>query len=153
MTTKTTHQTTNRDITHQKRSEFSHHSSSFRVYYEDTDAGGIMYHARYIAWCERGRSEYLRALGMECSRLAEDHGFLFVIRHLSADYLKPARLDEVLQVETWLEEMKNSSFILGQLIKRGDEILFSMKATLVCVSKEAKPIRIPQMVRERLLEK
>ena len=128
------------------------HTCEYRVYYEDTDAGGIMYHAQYISWCERARAEYLRDIGLQSSTIYEDTGVLFVVRHLNADYFKPARLDQLLRVESTLKEMKNSSFILNQSIFCQDSMLFSMTVTLVCVDGNARPVRIPEMVREKLQE-
>ncbi len=129
------------------------HSCEYRVYYEDTDAGGIMYHAKYISWCERARSEYLRDVGLQSSLIHQDLGVIFVVRHLEADYLKPARLDELLRVETSLKEMKNSSFLLNQSIFCQDYMLFSMTVTIVCVgAQSARPVRIPDMVRDKLQE-
>ncbi len=128
------------------------HSCEYRVYYEDTDAGGIMYHAKYINWCERARSEYLRAVDLHSSELHANHGILFVVRHLEADYFKPARLDELLRVDTVLKEMKNSSFLLNQSIFCQDYMLFSMTVTIVCIDANARPVRIPEIVRTKLKE-
>ena len=128
------------------------HTCEYRVYYEDTDAGGIMYHANYINWCERGRSEYLRDIGLQSSTIFEDTGVLFVVRHLEADYLKPAKLDQLLRVETGLKEMKNSSFILNQSIFCQDSVLFSMTVTIVCIDGNARPVRIPDTVRTKIQE-
>ena len=128
------------------------HTCEYRVYYEDTDAGGIMYHAKYINWCERARSEYLRDLGLESSTIQQNQGVMFVVRHLSADYFKPAKLDELLRVETSLKEMKNSSFLLIQSIFCHDFMLFSMTVTIVCVGENTKPVRIPDIIRTKLQE-
>lgn len=128
------------------------HTHEYRVYYEDTDAGGIMYHGRYINWCERARAEYLRDIGLQSSTIFEDTGVLFVVRHLEADYLKPAKLDQLLRVETGLKEMKNSSFILNQSIFCQDSVLFSMTVTIVCIDGNARPVRIPDMVRTKIQE-
>ena len=128
------------------------HSHEYRVYYEDTDAGGIMYHAQYISWCERGRAEYLREVGLNSSGIVANDGVMFVVRHLNADYFKPARLDDLLRVETSIKEMKNSSFIMNQSIFCQDSMLFSMTVTLVCVDGNARPVRVPEIVREKLQE-
>lgn len=129
------------------------HSCEYRVYYEDTDAGGIMYHGQYINWCERGRSEYLRDIGLQSSVIHQETGCLFVVRHLAADYFKPAKLDQMLRVETTLKELKNSSFILNQSIFCQDFMLFSMTVTIVCVDeKTGRPVRVPAMVRDKLQE-
>lgn len=128
------------------------HTYEYRVYYEDTDAGGIMYHAQYINWCERGRSEFLRDIGLQSSTIFEDTGVIFVVRHLEADYFKPAKLDQLLRVESGLKELKNSSFILNQSIFCQDSVLFSMTVTIVCIDGSGRPVRIPDMVREKLQE-
>ncbi len=125
------------------------HNIDFRVYYEDTDAGGIMYHASFIRFCERGRTEFLRDLELSCSFLDEEHGILFVIRHLEADYFKSAKLDDLLTVETGIKELKNSSFIMEQSIFCQDSVLFSMTVTVVCVDKAGKPVRVPEMIRDK----
>lgn len=124
----------------------------YRVYYEDTDAGGIMYHGRYVNWCERARAEFLRDIGLQSSTIFEDTGVLFVVRHLEADYFKPAKLDQLLRVESGLKELKNSSFILNQSIFCQDSMLFSMTVTIVCIDGNGRPVRIPDMVREKLQE-
>lgn len=124
------------------------HECQFRVYYEDTDAGGIMYHAQYIAWCERARIEFMDALGLSCTGLTED-GILMVVRHLEADYFKPAKLEQFLRVETSIKELKNSSFIMNQSIFCQDSMLFSMTVTLVCVDVKGRPIRVPDSIRTK----
>ena len=128
------------------------HTCEYRVYYEDTDAGGIMYHAQYISWCERARAEWLRDIGLQSSTIQDVTGVQFVVRHINADYFKPAKLDQLLRVESSLKEMKNSSFILNQSIFCQDYMLFSMTVTLVCVDGNARPVRIPEMVREKIQE-
>ena len=128
------------------------HTCEYRVYYEDTDAGGIMYHGRYINWCERARAEYLRDIGLQSSTIFEVTGVIFVVRHLEADYLKPAKLDQLLRVETSLKELKNSSFILNQSIFCQDSVLFYMTVTIVCIDGNGRAVRIPDMVRHKLQE-
>jgi acyl-CoA thioester hydrolase len=126
------------------------HTHQYRVYYEDTDAGGIMYHARYIAWCERGRAEYLREVGLSSSGIVAEDGVLFVVRHLDAHYHKPAKLDDLLRVETGIKELKNSSFIMNQSIFCQDSMLFSMTVTIVCVDGKGRAVRIPDRLRKIL---
>ncbi len=125
------------------------HKSSFRVYYEDTDAGGIMYHSNYINFCERGRSDLLRDLGVPASEVTEKLRVGFVVRHLEADYLAVARLDDLLSVETSLKIIKNSSFVMNQSIKCQNNAIFSMNVTVVCVDESGKPVRIPEMLRDK----
>lgn len=128
------------------------HRCDFRVYYEDTDAGGVMYHASYIRFCERGRTEFLRHIGLSCATLDQDYQIIFVIRHIEADYLKPARLEDLLTVQTSIKELKNSSFIMEQSIFCQDSMLFSMTVTVVCVDRNGvRPVRLPEHIREEFL--
>ena len=90
------------------------HRCAFRVYYEDTDAGGVMYHAQYLAFAERGRSEALREAGVPATALLERHGIAFVVRRLQAEYLRPLRLDALVTVETALRERRAASLRLRQ---------------------------------------
>lgn len=125
------------------------HTCQFRVYYEDTDAGGIMYHASFIRFCERGRTEFLRHLDLSCSELDERDGILFVIRHINADYFKSARLDDLLTVKSHIISLKNTSFVMRQTIFCQDSVLFSMAVTVVCIDKKGKPVRLPDKIRAR----
>jgi acyl-CoA thioester hydrolase len=124
------------------------HSLEARVYYEDTDAGGVMFYANHLKFAERGRTEYLRKLGFLNSALMSEQGVLFVVRRVEADYLKPARLDDLLTVQTALQTVKNTSFVMKQDIMRGDEHLCSMTVLLVCVSKDGKPVGIPAALKD-----
>ena len=130
------------------------HKSEFRVYYEDTDAGGIMYHGNYISFCERARSDMLRDFGSPASEITKELGVAFVVRHLDAEYLAMAHLDDLLTVETTLKTIKNSSFIMKQSIKCQNIAVFSMDVTLVCVDMAGgdvmgKPVRTPQKLRDK----
>lgn len=122
------------------------HVLPVRVYYEDTDAGGVVYHANFLKFAERGRTELLRSLGFTNTSLVEKEGFLFVVRHIEADYRKPGRLEEDLEVVSVVEEIKNASFVMRQTVSRGSDILCVMKVALVCVEMnktDIKPVRIP----------
>lgn len=124
------------------------HSIDFRVFYEDTDAGGIVYHANHLKFGERGRTEFLRKLGFSNSGVASENGLLFVVRRIEADYLRPARLDDLLTVKTALQTVKNTSFVMKQDIMRGEEHLFSMSVLLVCVGRDGKPVGIPAAIKD-----
>ena len=124
------------------------HTCEYRVYYEDTDAGGIMYHGRYINWCERARGEYIRDLGLDFSEIAEVDKIMFVVRHMDAHYHKPAKLDQMLRIESHLKEMKNSSFIMNQSIFCQDSMLFSMTVTIVGVDAAGRAVRVPERLRD-----
>ncbi len=117
-----------------------------RVYYEDTDAGGIVYHANYLGFCERGRTELLRSLGFENKSLMERDGMLFVVRHIAADYLAPATLDDSLEIHTFIKELGRTRIVMGQSVVRGGKALFEMDVTLVCINREGRPIRPPDHV-------
>ncbi len=125
------------------------HKADFRVYYEDTDAVGIMYHANYICFCERGRSDMLRDMGLPASEIFEKVGIGFVIRHIDCEYLKMVKLDDLLTVETAVLAMKNTSFIMRQTIYCQNSPVFKMDVTVVCVDIEGKPSRAPQDLRNK----
>jgi len=122
------------------------HSMKVRVYYEDTDFSGIVYHANYLRFMERGRSNHLRLLGADQPALfteanSETPGFAFVVRSMQIDYLKPAVMDDVLDVLTWPLEVKGASITLAQQIRRGDELLVEAAVRVAFVSSgRARPI-------------
>lgn len=125
------------------RSNSAHHFP-IRIYYEDTDAGGIVYNANYLKFGERARTEMLREMGFENSALKNSKGILIVVRHIEADFFKPARLDDVLEVKTEVKSVKNTSLVMKQSIFCQKDLLFSMDVTLVCVDAEGfKPVRFP----------
>jgi acyl-CoA thioester hydrolase len=128
------------------------HDVAYRVYYEDTDAGGIVYHANYLQFCERARTEMMRALGYENRKLHEDTGILIIVRALSASYSKPAYLDDLLNVVSTVRTMKNSSFVMQQDILRDNRLIFSMEITLVCIDPEGKPVKLPDTLRKALIQ-
>ena len=114
-----------------------------RVYYEDTDAGGVVYYANYLKFCERARTDWLRAIGLEQGRLAADQNIIFVVRSVKADYLQPAVLDDLLDVVSTLGKLGHASLVFDQKIQRGGQILFETLITIACidrVSKRATPI-------------
>ena len=121
------------------------HSTSIRVYYEDTDSGGVVYYANYLKFAERGRTELLRSAGFENKSLLESKGFAFAVRHIEADYFKPAVLDDLLEVKTTVLEIKNASIVMKQTISCHDAVLFVLNVVLACVDlNEFKPVRIPE---------
>ena len=129
------------------------HKTHYRVYYEDTDAGGIMYHGNFINFCERARSDMLRDVGYPASEVATKLQTGFVVRHLEAEYLAMCRLDDLLIVETTLKQIKNTSFTMRQVVsKSGDKsqnsVTFFMDVTLVCVDMKGRPTRIPDVLRQ-----
>jgi len=122
-----------------------------RVYYEDTDAAGVVYYANYLKFCERGRTEWLRAIGFDNSTMLAERGLVFVVRALKADYLASAGLDDVLQVVSTLDKLGGASLIFGQRVMRGEELLFDAQITIACIdirAKRASPI--PADVKQQL---
>ena len=127
------------------------HRFAIRVYYEDTDLGRIVYHANYLKFIERGRSEWLRDAGIDQSRLMADTGLAFVVRRGEADYLSPARFDDRLEVVTRLAELHGSRLVAAQTVERDGQVLFASRVTVVCVDLSAmRPHRIPAAIRAAL---
>ncbi len=129
------------------------HEIKFRAYFEDTDAGGVVYHGNYFNFCERARTELLNACGYTNMGLIASENILFVVRHVTGDYLKPILLEESFTVQTHVKAMRNTSMVLNQcLIKDDGSKAFEADITLVCVNKdELKPVRIPEKVRDGFL--
>lgn len=123
------------------------HKHPIRIYYEDTDAGGIVYHASHIRFCERGRTEFLRSIGYLNSQVEEETGVLFVVRHMDVDYLRPARLDDLLELRTSVIKVKNTSFIMHQELYKDEVLVFSMDVVLACITHKEKLVKIPETVR------
>lgn len=124
------------------------HVTPIRVYYEDTDAGGIVYYANYLKFAERGRSEFLREIGHDHRDLAARHGVGFVVRRCAAEYRQPARLDDMIRVETRLLGVTGARFEMSQLVLRNDTILCEITVTLGCVDGKGRPTRLPKDVRD-----
>jgi acyl-CoA thioester hydrolase len=122
------------------------HTMQIRVYYEDTDFSGIVYHANYLRFMERGRTNYLRLMGAEQHALfaeaqAETPGFAFVVRSMQIDYLKPARMDELLEVVTWPVAVKGASITLAQEVRRDGDVLVRAQVRVAFISEgRARPI-------------
>jgi acyl-CoA thioester hydrolase len=122
------------------------HFMPVRVYYEDTDFSGIVYHANYLRFMERGRTNYLRLLGVQHGALlaraqSEAPGFAFVVRAMQIEFLKPARMDDMLEVVTVPQEVKGASIMLRQVVTRGEETLLEARVRVACVAGgRARPI-------------
>ncbi len=119
-------------------------SLPIRVYWEDTDAGGVVYHASYLRFLERARTEWLRALGGDQQRLRETEDWVLAVRELRIDFLKPARLDDELIATVDAVEMRRASFSMRQTIVRGDQRLITAEVRVAClVASELKPRALP----------
>jgi len=119
-----------------------------RIYYEDTDAAGVVYHSNYIKYFERARTEYLRSHGLLIAQLAEE-GFIFPVIRVEIDYKSPARHDNLLSITTLPVRTGGSSFTISHTVlrKSDDKVLAEGLITLVCVNNELKPVRIPAVLR------
>lgn len=124
------------------------HRFPVRVYYEDTDAGGIVYHANYLKFTERARSEWVRELGVDQRRLKAERGIIIVVRRIEADYLRPALYDDLLCVTSEVKALGGSRIEMEQLVLRGDETMFRAQVTLVCVGPAGRALRLPDALRQ-----
>ena len=119
-----------------------------RVYFHETDAGGVVYHASYLNFMERARTEWLRTHGYSNAGLMKEFGMVFVVRSLKLDYLKPALLDDLLDVTVQIKDIGRSRISLLQTVRRGAEVLTEAEVHLVCVSLESfKPVSVPEVLR------
>jgi acyl-CoA thioester hydrolase len=127
------------------------HILPVRVYFEDTDAGGVVYHASFVRYAERGRTDFLRLLGTDARRLIDgtDSGepAAFVVRRMSFDYARPGRMDDLLEVETRVKELGGASVTLDQTVSRDGVRLVSAEIVVVLVSISGKPLRLSEAVR------
>jgi acyl-CoA thioester hydrolase len=130
------------------------HVMQVRVYYEDTDFSGVVYHASYLRFMERGRTNYLRLIGANHRKLFEETekeapGFAFVVRHMDIDFLKPARMDDMLDIATSPQEVRGASITLHQLVQREGETLIEAKVQVAFVS-QGRAQRIPRPLRDAM---
>ena len=117
---------------------------ALRVYYEDTDAAGVVYYANYLRFCERARTEWLRELGIGQQALMASDGIAFVVRSVKADYLRAARLDDALEVITRISALRGASLLFEQDVRREGQLLFSAQVLVVCIDhRRQKPAPIP----------
>lgn len=118
------------------------HHFPVTVYYEDTDMGGIVYHANYLKFIERARSDWVRRLGIDQNQLRAG-GTVFAVHRIEADFLAPAQLDDTLDVQTVMAQASRARMTLSQSVWRGDTCLFKARATLIAMSLEGRPRRLP----------
>ncbi|MFQ5971651.1 MAG: tol-pal system-associated acyl-CoA thioesterase [Alphaproteobacteria bacterium] len=126
------------------------HVLPLRVYYEDTDAGGIVYYANYLKFAERARTEMMRCLGAEHGGLMREDGISFAVRHCEASFVSPARLDDVIEVRTKLAHVRGASMCAEQSITRGDQALADITVRLACRDTHGRPARLPARLRKTL---
>ena len=123
-----------------------------RVYYEDTDAGGVVYHAQYLKFMERARTEWLRELGFDQTRLAEELQLMFVAHEVNIKFARPARLNDLLQVSASVESLKRVSLVFAQTIMRDEEIISRASVSIACVNVQTlKPAMLPEALSKLLI--
>ncbi|UNK38808.1 tol-pal system-associated acyl-CoA thioesterase [Shinella sp. H4-D48] len=125
-----------------------------RVYYEDTDFSGVVYHARYLHFLERGRTDYLRLLGVEQGSLVleEDReGLVFVVHRMEIDFKAPARMDDILTILTSTEKAGGAKMILNQEIRRGEQLLIAARVIIAVINAQGRPRRLPEALATRFL--
>ena len=121
-----------------------------KVYYEDTDAGGVVYYANYLKFLERARSEAIYSLGFSNSDLLESHGILLIVKSCNIEYKKPAKFEDKLQIVSETISFTKTSFLMRQDIKRNDELISVADIHLVAVDKNGKPSKIPEEFKQKL---
>jgi len=114
-----------------------------KVYYEDTDAGGVVYYANYLKFLERARTEALVTLGFNNKKIKQDFGSLIVVKSCNIEYKIPARLEDDLSIRSFVKSITKTSFFMNQFITRGEDQIVEAKIHLVFVNKDGKPMRIP----------
>ena len=123
------------------------HRFAIRVYYEDTDSGGIVYHSNYLKYAERARTEWLRDLGVQQRRWREETGLGFAVTRCEVDFRRPARLDDLLDVDTRIIEIGGASLVAEQVIRREDDEVARLRLVVACIDKDGRPARLPQNLR------
>lgn len=126
------------------------HRFPVHVYYEDTDLAGIVYYANYFRFIERARTEWIRERGVDQVKVKDEEGIVFAVRHVEADYLSPAKFDDDLVVETELEAMTGARIVLRQNVLRGGDVLFASSVTIVALTENGAPARLPANIRQSL---
>ena len=132
------------------RIEGHEHVLPVRVYYEDTDAAGIVYYASYLRFAERGRTEMLRLAGVRQSEVSRQHGVAFAVRDCKADYRQPARLDDLIEVRSRLTGLRGASADARQVISRDGAVLARLDLRIACIGPGARPARFPAALRTAL---
>ena len=121
-----------------------------KVFYEDTDAGGVVYYANYLKFFERARTEAIAEIGLSNKKLLDEFGVLIIVKSCNIDYKKPAKLEDQLEIKSIISSISNSSFKMTQKVFRDDDLLTSSEIHLVIVDKKGKPSRIPDELRKKI---
>ncbi len=127
--------------------EFTH---EIKVYYEDTDSGGVVYYSNYLKYLERARTEMINSIGLSNRKLLDEYNTLIIVKSCSIEYIKSAKLEDKLQIFSSIESFSKASFIVIQYIKRDNELIINAKLKLVTVNEEGKPRKIPTVLEKNL---
>ena len=119
-----------------------------KIYYEDTDAGGVVYYANYLKFLERARSEAIYSLGLSNKEMLEKEGVIIIVKTCNIEYKKPAKFEDEIEIISNIKEVKNSSFKMRQVIKKKFDIISEADVVLVTVNKKGKPVRIPSILKK-----
>ena len=122
----------------------------FKIYYEDTDSGGIVYYANYLKYLERARSEAIYSLGLTNTNLQKDHDTLIIVKSCNIEYKKPAKFEDELEIISSILSKTRTSFTMLQIIKKNEEIISEATVQIVTVNKEGNPIKIPEILNNLL---
>ena len=128
--------------------DFTH---EIKVYYEDTDSGGVVYYSNYLKFLERARTELISSIGLSNKILLDEYKTLIIVKSCNIEYMKPAKLEDKLQIYSSIESFNKASFIMIQNIKKKDDLIIKAKLKLVTVNKEGKPIKIPSVLEKHLI--
>ena len=129
--------------------EFKH---SIKIYYEDTDAGGVVYYSNYLKFLERARTEMLESIGLSNKKLLEDYKTLIIVKSCNIEYVTPARLEDKIQIYSSIETLNKASFDVIQNIKKNENLIVKAKLKLVTVNQNGKPIKIPSILEKNLIK-
>ena len=127
--------------------EFIH---EVKVYYEDTDSGGVVYYSNYLKFLERARTEMINSIGLSNKKLLEEHKTLIIVKSCNVEYLSPSKLEDRLQIYSSIESINKASFVMIQDIKKDDDLIVKAKIKLVTVNIEGRPIKIPSVLENKL---
>jgi len=122
------------------------HTFAIRVYYEDTDMGGVVYYANYLRFIERARSDWVRQLGIDQNAM-RDEGIVWVVRRVEADYLTASKFEDDLIVETTMVQVTSARLVMDQIVKRGQTVVFRARVTAACMNAAGRPVRLPAEIR------
>ena len=119
---------------------------NIKVYYEDTDAGGVVYYANYLKFLERARTEALFTIGFNNKKIKKDYGALIIVKSCNIEFKKPSYLEDELKIRSFVKSVTKTSFFMSQFISRGDDLIVEAKVHLVFVDKSGKPVKVPEVI-------